>query len=107
MTIKFRTDAPDALLTKFKNLINQDEPKGRINTWEEYEKGFRHTSKEWKDSALFNATVSDDKKYLIFTLAKSQGAYAYAYYHGHLLQAFIEHLGKYFISSLYNDGRKK
>lgn len=107
MSIKFRTDTPSALLTKFKKLIAQDESKGRINTWEEYDEGFRHTAKDWKDKALFKAKISDDKKYLIFSISTLKDDYAYAYYHGHLLQTFIEHLSQDFQHSQYNDGRKK
>lgn len=107
MSIKFRTDAPGALLNKFKNLINQDEAKGRINTWAVDGSEFHHTAKDWKDRALFKATISDDNKYLIFSIIKLQDKYAYAYYHGHLLQIFIEHLNEHFQSSHYSDGRKK
>ncbi|EKF64892.1 hypothetical protein B194_2112 [Serratia plymuthica A30] len=36
-----------------------------------------------------------------------KNGYAYAYYHGHLLQTFIEHLGGSFSSSTFSDSRKK
>lgn len=107
MSIQFRTDAPSVLLTKFKDLINQHEAKGRINTWAVDGAVFRHTAKDWKDKATFKATISEDKKYLIFSISELQGDYAFAYYHGHLLQTFIEHLNEHFQHSYYSDGRKK
>jgi hypothetical protein len=107
MVMKFRTDTPQHLLGEFKALIEQKEQKGKIDTWEVHDGGFRHTSQNWQDKGLFKAYISDDKKYLEFRLVKYSDSFAFAYYHGHLLQAFIEHLSGKFQHSLYSDGRPK
>ncbi|MBR8657879.1 hypothetical protein KDH83_31685, partial [Achromobacter sp. Marseille-Q0513] len=96
MTIRFWTANPQGLLDKFKELIEQEEPKGRINTWEQHDGGFRHTAKDWKELGLFKSAIAEDKKSLIFNMTVNKGEYTYAYYHGHLLQTFIEHLGAHF-----------
>lgn len=107
MTIKFRSDNPQALLAKFKKLINQREADGKIKTWEEQDGGFVHTSEQGKGKGRFEASISVDGLYLIFSLKKSANDFSYAYYHGHLLQAFIEHLSAGFDFSRYVDGRNK
>ncbi|AFI89583.1 hypothetical protein [Pectobacterium parmentieri] len=107
MTIRFWTNNPQGLLNKFKELIEQDEPKGRINTWEQHSEGFRHTARDWKELGLFIPRIADDNKSLIFNMKGVKNAYAYAYYHGHLLQTFIEHLGGRFSSSTFSDSRTK
>lgn len=107
MVMKFRTDTPKNLLAQFKGLIEQKEPKGKIDTWEVHDGGFRHTSQNWRDKGLFKAFIPDDEKYLEFRLVTYKDAFAFAYYHGHLLQAFIEHLNDKFQHSLYIDGRQK
>lgn len=105
--IRFWTENPQGLLNKFKELINQDEPKGRINTWEEHKDGFRHTAKDWKETGLMEPVIADDKKSLYFKMTVAKGEYAYSYYHGHLLQTFIEHLSKHFKSAQFSDTRTK
>ncbi len=107
MTIRFWTGNPQGLLNKFKELIEQDEPKGRINTWEQHSKGFRHTANDWKELGLFTPKIADDKKSLVFSMTKAKGDYAYAYYHGHLLQTFIEHLSGRFDRATFSDSRTK
>lgn len=107
MTLKFRTDTPADLLAAFKKLINQRERKGKIDTWEEYDGGFRHTAPDWKARGLFRSSISGDGKYLLFSMKKVEDPFAYAYYHGHLLQTFIEHLNARFQWATYVDGRKR
>lgn len=105
--IKYRTDTPGKLLTEFKTRINQREQKGKIDTWEEYGGGFRHTAHDWKDKGKFIATISEDDQYLIFRMEKFEDSFAFAYYHGHLLQAFIAHLSPHFQFARYVDAREK
>jgi hypothetical protein len=101
--LRFKSSNPQGLLDNFKKLINQKETKGKIDTWEEHDGGFRHTSKEWKDLGLFKASLSDDGQHLLFSFSKSKGTYSYAYYHGHLLQSFVQHLNKHFELAQYLD----
>lgn len=105
--LRFYTAEPAALLSNFKQLINQKEPKGRIDTWEEHGKGFRHTAADWKEKGLFEASIATDNKSLEFKTIELSEPYAFAYYHGHLLQAFVEHLGSRFSSAEYRDFREK
>ncbi|MBD8239512.1 hypothetical protein ALP39_200480 [Pseudomonas marginalis pv. marginalis] len=106
MTLRFTTSDPMSLLENFKNLIKQTEPKGKIKSWIAIDGGFRHNS-DWKDKCLFQAVISADKTCLIFTTSQIKEEFAYAYYHGHLLQTFIEHLNTKFTGVNFFDGRKK
>lgn len=103
--LRFKSSNPQGLLDNFKKLINQKEPEGKIDTWEEHDGGFRHTSKNWKDGGLFRAVISDDGQHLRFNLSTYKDDYSFSYYHGHLLQAFIEHLNKQFEWAQYIDKR--
>ncbi|NAS96665.1 hypothetical protein CU664_14990 [Pseudomonas syringae pv. actinidifoliorum] len=105
MTVRFATSDPNALLTEFKKFINQKEAKGKIKSWIEADGGFRHNS-DWKDKALFKVTIPEDKKHFDFYLAESKEEFAYAYYHGHILQTFIEHLNSKFSTASFFDRRK-
>jgi hypothetical protein len=105
--LQFATDKPNELLQKFKRLINQKEKKGKIETWEEFEGGFRHTSEDWRKKGKFEAEISKDGKSLDFFLKKAEDHYTFSYYHGHLLQAFIEHLNNDFQKAQYTDTRSK
>lgn len=107
MALKFKTDNPQALLNKFKELINQTEAKGKIDTWEEHGKGFRHTSKNWTEGNLFVPDIPESNDVLRFTMAEVKDSYGYAYYHGHLLQVFVQHLNTLFVSALFTDTRNK
>lgn len=105
MTLRFTTSDPISLLNEFKKLIKQTEPKGKIKSWIESDGGFRHNS-DWKDKCLFMANISEDKTHLVFTTNQVKEEFAYAYYHGHLLQTFIEHLNTKFSSVRFFDGRQ-
>ncbi len=107
MAVDFYTQDAEALITKFIKLISQDEPKGRINTWEVHKKGFRHTSENWREKGLLTATIDDDNKKLSFRQTELTEEYAYSYYQAHILQVFIEHLSGLFTSAQYFDGRAK
>lgn len=105
--LRLRTDDPVGLLNRFRQLIRQKNRRGRIDTWEETACGFGHTAANWQGLAWFKAEVSGDGRELLFMLHKPRSEYAFAYYHGHLLQVFIEHLNDGFKSARYVDGRKK
>lgn len=105
--LRFKTDDPVVLLAAFRRLIRQSGRRGRIDSWEETASGFGHTAPNWQGLAWFKAEISMDSRELLFLLHKPKSEYAFAYYHGHLLQVFIEHLNDGFDSAKYTDGRKK
>lgn len=106
MAVRFLTSASASLLKKFNDAIDQDEPKGKITTWEKRVHNkvtyYTHKSKEWGKKAYFK--VSSDSDRLRFNVVPPQGSRVsqdvYAYYHGHLLETFIRHFSKDF-----TDGR--
>lgn len=108
MALLFFTEQPADLLQSFEKRIRQKEAKGKIKTWMEAEepKHFRHTSDQWRDSALLKSAISERKKYLIFRVLEAKGA-AYGSVQGDLLQTFIEHFGKEFTAARFLDLRKK
>ena len=115
MSIFFVAKNPEALLQNFKDLIEQTEQEGKIKTWEQHNGGFRHTAPEVKSYGIFEphfGTEKNGQKWLRFDLKLSKikhndPEYAYAYFHGHLLQAFIVHLNKEFDWATFVDKRGK
>ncbi len=75
--------------------VNQQEAEGKITTWKQHSDGkhFTHTAKEWRDKAFMKPTVESGR--LVFNIIKPQNStitwIVYAYYHGHLLETFINH----------------
>jgi len=100
MAIHFSTSTPKQLLTHFDARIAQKEPKGKITTWRKQDDFYTHTSDQWKEKAWLWATAHQGK--LTFNIAPSKGAtltlVAYAYYHGHLIETFINHFVEEFSS---------
>jgi hypothetical protein len=100
MAVLFETDKPAELLKEFNRRIKQTEPKGKITTWEISDDGkfYTHKSTEWRAKAWFGATVDAGK--LRFNIYPSQGqavsVTAYGYYHGHLIETFLNHFDNMF-----------
>lgn len=95
MSVTFTTSNPKALLKAFDERIAQAEPKGKITTWEKLADGVHYTHKatEWRYQAFFKPSVENGR--LIFHIIKPQDSdistVAYAYYHGHLTETFLNH----------------
>jgi hypothetical protein len=95
MAVYFDTDKPKALLNKFIVRVNQDEAEGKITTWKQHSDGkhYTHASKEWSGKAYMRPTVESGR--LVFNIIKPQNStitwIVYAYYHGHLIETFINH----------------
>lgn len=95
MAIHFKTKDPAALLKAFDARIAQTEPKGKITTWEKISDGkhYTHKAHEWANKAYFKPALEKDQ--LTFNLIRPQGKdvalTVYAYYHGHLIETFINH----------------
>jgi hypothetical protein len=95
MAATFLTDKPKSLLDKFDAAISQTEPEGKIETWEKSADGnyYTHKAKEWHKKAWFKPSTKDNK--LLFNIIKPQdrsiSKLVYAYYHGHLIETFLNH----------------
>jgi len=99
MAIKFYTDDSENLLRLFEARISQEEEKGKIKTWDIIgEKTYTHSSPEWKRKAKFVAKAESDN--LTFGIKPLDvdplTIPVYGYYHGHLMQTFLDHFDKDF-----------
>ena len=104
MAVNFMTDNAHALLDSFDARIDQSEAKGKITTWEKSDDGeyYTHTSVDWRKKAWFRPKVETDR--LIFNIIKPKNAgvstVVYGYYHGHLIETFLNHF-----DTDFRDGR--
>ena len=101
MAVYFFTSNAHALLNSFKQRIHQAEAKGKITTWAEDADGdFTHKSAEWGGKAWFRPVVSSDR--LTFKIIKQKTVtmttQVYGYYHGHLIETFLNHFDNAFTS---------
>ena len=100
MAAIFYTSAAAQLLNDFRARIKQTEPADKITTWEISEDGkyYTHKAAEWAKKAWFLATPGVDR--LTFNIIKPQNAnvsvLVYGYYHGHLIETFLNHFDKNF-----------
>lgn len=100
MAVHFLTSIPKALLGKFNARIAQDEAKGKITTWEISDDGryYTHKAAEWHAKASFKPVIGIDR--LTFNIIKPKdqnvSSLAYAYYHGHWTETFLNHFDKDF-----------
>ena len=93
MAVYFKTDNAASLLQKFDERIEQKEPRGKITTWKKREGYYTHKAEDWKEKAFFKAAV--DAGQLRFNIIRPQGEKiavdVYGYYHGHLVETFLNH----------------
>ena len=100
MAINFTTDQPRALLAKFDAAITQTEPKGKVTTWEKSDDGkyYTHKSTDWGKKAWLKPSVEAGQ--LVFNIIKPKNinvsAAVYGYYHGHLIETFLNHFDQSF-----------
>lgn len=93
-----------SLLKLFKARIEQPEVKGKITTWmlSEDKQDFTHKSDNWKYLAWFQPAVKNDR--LTFNIIKTKGqnvsTVAYSYYHGHLIETFLNHFDTEFSNAV-------
>jgi len=104
MAIHFTTKDAESLLQAFDAKISQEEPKGKITTWEKSDDGkyYTHKAAEWNKSAWLRPKIEETQ--LTFNIIKPKNknisAVAYAYYHGHLIETFLNHFDKSFQSGV-------
>jgi hypothetical protein len=104
MAIEFLTSQPNSLLAKFDAAVTQAEPKGKITTWEKSDDEIYYTHKaaEWRKKAWLKPTAMTDR--LVFNIIRPQNAnissLVYAYYHGHLIETFLNHFDEIFTQGI-------
>lgn len=100
MALYFFTDRPRALLKKFDARIDQTEAKGKITTWERSDDGayYTHKAPDWHRRAWLKPVVCDDR--LRFNIIRPENVSiateVYGYYHGHLIETFLNHFDEDF-----------
>jgi hypothetical protein len=96
--ITFLTANPSALLKAFDDAIAKDNSKGGIATWEKNSKHYTHAAAQWTKKAYFEAHIEAGK--LVFNIIKNKSTNVtvpvYGYYHGHLLETFLNHFDAQF-----------
>jgi hypothetical protein len=100
MAVYFVTSDAHGLLKAFDARIAQREQEGKITTWEKSEDGkyYTHKAKEWHAQAWFKPATEQGR--LVFNIIKPQNknvsTTVYGYYHGHLIETFLNHFDKKF-----------
>jgi hypothetical protein len=103
MAIHFVTNYPSFLLKQFNERIEQADRKGKIITWERSDDGkyYTHKSDEWSKKAWLKPVVEKGK--LTFNIIKPKSnnitTTVYGYYHGHLIETFLNHFDRDFEKS--------
>lgn len=96
----FYTSEPQWLLDEFDRRIHQKEAKGKITTWEKSSDGlyYTHKSEEWGKKAWFKPKVEVGRLTfnIIKTKANDVSRVVYGYYHGHLIETFLNHFDQDF-----------
>lgn len=99
MAVTFKTTKPKSPLKNFITRIEQKEAEGKITTWDMDNDGdFTHKASDWRAKAWFKSVVGTDT--LTFNIIKRKDAdmsrIVYAYYHGHLVETFLNHFDDQF-----------
>ncbi|WP_445147301.1 hypothetical protein [Dyella sp. Tek66A03] len=100
MAVYFLTQNANALLQQFNARIEQTATEGKITTWERSSDGkyYTHKASQWSKKAWLKATADADK--LRFNVIRPAGinisSTVYAYYHGHLIETFLNHFDRDF-----------
>jgi hypothetical protein len=100
MAIYFYTDNPKELLKRFNARIDQKEAAGRITTWERSEDQiyYTHKAKEWHAKAWLKPAFGTNRLtfYIVRSQAETVKKIVYGYYHGHLIETFLNHFDQDF-----------
>jgi len=104
MAIHFLTPDPAGLLKEFDARIAQTKSEGKITTWDKLTDGkhYSHKATDWRNLAFFKPSIGKDR--LTFNIVrpkdKSVTTTVYGYYHGHLMETFLNHFDTKFTSSV-------
>jgi hypothetical protein len=98
MAVYFYTSNPTDLLASFDARISQKEAKGKIVTWQKKNGRYTHIAENWAEKAWFKPVVETNR--LTFNIIKPENTNVndevYAYYHGHLIETFLNHFDEDF-----------
>jgi len=100
MSVTFQTQNPQQLLDAFDAAILKREPTGKIVTWVKHGDmiHYTHTAPQWRYKAYFTATITAAE--LKFCIIRNKdvavSTIAYSFYHGHLIQTFLDHFDQLF-----------
>lgn len=103
MSVIFHTAKPETLLSEFDKRIEQKEANGKITTWQKSDDGeyYTHKATDWAKKAWFKPSTSDGR--LTFNIVEPKNrnvtTLVYAYYHGHLIETFLNHFDQDFSSA--------
>lgn len=90
--LKFTTNRPQALLNAFDKMIKD----GDVQTWAKDSGGdFSHKAQQWKNRAWLRPNVISGQALefrILFAKTETQKRLVYSYYHGHMLETFLNHL---------------
>jgi hypothetical protein len=95
MAIYFTTETPRGLLKEFNDAVDQE----KITTWERDSDGdYTHKAQDWKKKLWLKPTPETHRLafYTIPPGGKKIARKDFAYYHGHLIETFINHFPKKF-----------
>jgi hypothetical protein len=99
--ITFSTSNPAGLLAKFDSAIAKGHASGGVATWQKIGSSYTHLAPQWAKLAYFAPEVRPDA--LVFNIIKNKGSNVsipvYGYYHGHLLETFLNHFDQDFFES--------
>jgi hypothetical protein len=99
--IAFNTSDPAALLKALDGAIARGNHAGGITTWQKIGSDYTHAATQWHKKAYFEPHVQPGK--LVFNIVKNKGTdisvLVYGYYHGHLLETFLNHFDKMFTAA--------
>lgn len=102
MATYFLTHQGKNLLGAFDAKISQTDATGKITTWEKIEHSntiyYTHKASAWRNAAFFLPTIERDR--LTFNIIKPKekviSIEVYGYYHGHLIETFLNHFDQAF-----------
>lgn len=98
MAIYFETHDPHGLLNAFDAAVAKNNHAGGIATWSKANGFYTHDATQWKNKAYLKPVISVGR--LTFNIFKPQNGAApsvvYGYYHGHLIETFLNHFDQMF-----------
>lgn len=103
MAVRFYTDSPAALLKEFDAKVLQKEREGSITTWTKTKLGnYTHTSR-WGNKAYLRPNANFEDR-LVFNVVPPKGGAVgpedYSFYHGHLIETFLNHFPEKFTTGV-------
>lgn len=90
--LTFITTRPQALKNEFDKLIAD----GDVRTWEKDKDGdYTHRATQWKSRAWLRPEVVAGTSLtftILFRTSETEKRLVYSYYHGHMVETFLNHL---------------